>query len=98
MPNYIHGIIIINETLETRHASSLHHPNTTLSGIIGSFKSSVTKFAREHGIKDFQWQSRFYDSLIRNKRELFFIRNYIEQNPLRWDIERNDEENIFEVK
>jgi len=36
-------------------------------------------------------------SIIRNEKELFNIRKYIEQNPLRWDLEKNQRENICEV-
>ena len=31
----------------------------------------------------------FYDRIIRNEEELFQIRKYIEQNPLKWGIEKN---------
>lgn len=95
MPNHIHGIIILNQTVETRHASSLRHKNITVSDVVGSFKSAVTKFAHEIGYKRFSWQPRFFDRLIRNEKELFNIRNYIEQNPLKWDIEHNEEEIDF---
>lgn len=71
-------------------------PNS-LSSIIRSFKSAVTKNAKELKFTDFAWQPRFYDRIIRNERELFNIRNYIELNPLRWDIEKNYPENIPEL-
>ena len=71
-------------------------PNS-LSSIIRSFKSSVKKTANELKLTDFAWQPRFYDRIIRNERELFNIRNYIELNPLRWDIEKNYPENIPEL-
>ena len=70
MPNHVHGIIIINETVETRHASSLQHKHITLSDVIGSSKSAVTKKIRESGNNNFLWQPRFYDRIIRNEREL----------------------------
>ena len=35
----------------------------------------------------FAWQSRFYDRIIRNKQELYAIRNYIKNNPKNWDID-----------
>jgi putative transposase len=38
MPNHVHGIIIINKSVETRHASSLQHMKVTLSDIIGSLQ------------------------------------------------------------
>ena len=95
MPNHIHGIIIINE-VETGHAPSLQRRKNTLSNIVGSFKSAVTKTLHERGIKDFAWQPRFYDRIIRNEKELYNIRKYIEENPLKWYYEKDNPENIFE--
>jgi hypothetical protein len=63
-----------------------------LSDIIGSFKSAVTKTVREAVNKDFYWQPRFYDRLIRNEKELYKIRMYIEQNPQKWEIEIEEDE------
>ncbi len=97
MPNHIHGILIISKTVETRHASSLHHKNLTLSDIVGSFKSAVTKQIHEIGYPNFSWQSRFYDRIIRSEKELYNIRNYIEQNPLKWEIEKDKPKNIFDL-
>ncbi|PKL81819.1 MAG: hypothetical protein CVV24_13320 [Ignavibacteriae bacterium HGW-Ignavibacteriae-3] len=53
MPNHLHGIMIIEKTVETRHASSLRSKSITLSNIIGSFKSAVSKYANENGFNKF---------------------------------------------
>lgn len=89
MPNHLHGIIIINEPVETtrRVVSTTLQPNS-LGSIIGQFKSVCTKQIRKFE-PNFNWQSRFYDRIIRNENELYKIRRYIEQNPLRWDIDKN---------
>jgi len=97
MPNHIHGIIIINQIVETRHASSLRNKSITLSNIVGSFKSAVSKQAHENGLNNFSWQARFYDRIIRNEKELFNIRRYISQNPLKWEYEKKLHKNIFEL-
>jgi putative transposase len=56
----------------------------TLSSILGSYKSVVTKNAREiHA--GFAWQSRFHDHIIRNNREFEKISKYIIENPLYWN-------------
>jgi len=57
-----------------------------LSVVIGGLKSATTKFARINGYKDFAWQTRFHDHIIRNQREMNRIANYIENNPLNWSI------------
>ncbi len=80
MPNHIHGIIII-ENDETAHVPSLQ--TITLGNMIGLFKQSCTLKIREF-YPEFEWQSRFYDRVIRNDVELDKIRKYIVENPLNW--------------
>jgi len=59
----------------------------SLSIIINQYKGSVTRFARQNGYPGFTWQSRFYEHIIRNDNDLFRIRTYIENNPLKWEID-----------
>ena len=94
MPNHLHGIIIINPTVETPERTSLPQ-KITLGQIINQFKGSVKRWANKNNYSNLSWQPRFYDHIIRNEKELYNIRKYIEQNPLKWDIEKNNPENIF---
>ncbi len=55
-----------------------------VSVIIGSFKSAVTKFARQKGMY-FAWQTRFHDHIIRNQEEYYRIATYIRENPNKWN-------------
>jgi REP element-mobilizing transposase RayT len=55
----------------------------TISSIVGSYKSIVTKMSRQIN-PNFGWQSRFHDHIIRNSKSFDNIQNYIEQNPLNW--------------
>ena len=96
MPNHIHGILILND-VETGHAPSLQSNiirKPSLGNVIGNFKSAVTKWCNKNGFSSFSWQSRFYDRIVRNEKELYQIRKYIAQNPLKWDVEKNVPENI----
>jgi len=43
----------------------------------------------------FSWQSNYYDRIIRNEEELQKIRKYIIENPLKWEFDKNNTENIF---
>jgi putative transposase len=86
MPNHFHGIIIIND-VETGHAPSLQIKQPTLGNVIGSFKSALTKWARQNGHSYFKWQTRYYDHIIRNENDLRGIRTYIQNNPLKWEID-----------
>lgn len=96
MPNHIHGIIIIN-TVENVGTGQCPVPTKygKLSKIIKSFKEAVIKNAKVKYKGNFQWQRSFYDRIIRNDEELVKIRDYIENNPLKWDLDKNNSENLF---
>jgi len=66
----------------------------SLSTIIGSFKSAVTKAADLAGRKDFGWHGRFFDHIIRDGKDLDRIRKYILDNPANWVNDDNFSENI----
>ena len=56
----------------------------TVSSIIGSYKSAVSKHAHRLGC-DFKWQTRFYDNIIRDSESFNNINEYIKRNPLKWE-------------
>jgi len=91
MPNHIHGIIIIEDNVETRHGVSLRSKfgkvnKNSLSTIVNQYKGAVTRFARKNKFNNFEWQPRFYDHIIRNDNDLRRIRTYIQNNPLKWEL------------
>ncbi|MCL4547687.1 MAG: transposase [Bacteroidetes bacterium] len=95
MPDHVHGIIIINESRD----ESVTRPNKKnhgLSEIVRGFKSFSSKRINTllNNENKFHWQRSFYDRIIRNEKELFAIRRYIEQNPLRWEIEKELPDNL----
>ncbi len=94
MPDHVHGIIIIDNTLKKKNDKSV---NYSLSEIIRGFKTFSSKRINEKLKidKKFRWQKSFYDRIIRSENELYFIRNYIQLNPLKWDIEKNHLENLY---
>lgn len=55
----------------------------SISSIIGGYKSAVTKHAHRLNL-DFEWQTRFYDNIIRDERAFQTISNYIINNPTKW--------------
>ena len=91
MPNNIHGILIIDKRTGASPVS------TTISKIIGSFKSKTSVDyltyinANNLNISGTIWHRSFYDHIIRNDKSLQDIREYIVNNPVNWD---TDEENI----
>ncbi len=58
-----------------------------LSRIIGQYKSAVTKYAIENDIP-FAWQPRYHDHIIRNWTEMNHISQYIQNNPMKWELDR----------
>ena len=99
MPNHFHGII--NLGVNSRDCSvSIHldceerngHDHflqkmKPLSQLIGAFKTTSSKRIHESGLNSFQWQSSFYDHIIRSEKEMEMIREYIQTNPLRWELD-----------
>jgi putative transposase len=97
MPNHIHGILILDNpnNVEKRHAFSLpseqnigqqrfqNQGKNTISSIVGSYKSAVTKHAHRLGF-EFAWQPSFYDHIIRNAQSFENIQNYISSNQKNW--------------
>lgn len=70
--------------------------NTMLiSRITGIFKMQTSKRIHKLGGNDFVWQRSFYDEIIRNERSLYNIRNYIINNPINWDNDRNNINSFF---
>ena len=56
----------------------------SLSTIIGSYKSAVSKHAHRMGY-EFDWQARFFERIIRDEEALLATRKYIENNVANWD-------------
>jgi REP element-mobilizing transposase RayT len=55
-----------------------------LASVIRGFKSAVTTQARKLGNKNFEWQSRFHEHIIREERAFKNIQKYIINNPKNW--------------
>ncbi len=64
----------------------------SLSTIIGSFKSSVTKNIRKNSNIYNVWQRNYYEHIIRNENELEKIRYYININPEKWEKDKYNSE------
>lgn len=72
MPNHIHILLKIEQD-----------ESISISRIIKQFKGIVVK---KIGFP--VWQARFYDHIIRNEKEYYFIKNYIKSNPQNWYLDR----------
>lgn len=54
----------------------------TLSVVIRSFKSAVTRWCHENGHREFAWQTSYFDSILQPE-EMSATRVYIIENPQR---------------
>ena len=92
MPNHLHGIIIINETpVGAIHELPLQRRNMLLPKIIGYLKMNTAK--RINQLRDNSgtpvWQRNYYERVIRNDHELQSVRQYIDDNPIKWAEDEN---------
>jgi hypothetical protein len=46
----------------------------------------------------FGWQSRFHDRIIRNEKELNNIRQYIDNNPAKWEFDQENPGQLQDLK
>jgi REP element-mobilizing transposase RayT len=89
MPNHLHGLIALTEAADSlppvRTRPSVHT-------VVGAFKSAATRrvnvMRNTPGVS--LWQRTYYDHVVRTEQGLERIREYIANNPIRWEI---DEEN-----
>ena len=82
------AIMDVVDTTNTRGASlRFGSQSGNLSSVVRGIKSAVTKCANEHDIP-FAWQSRYHDHIIRNQSEMNRIADYIQNNPMKWELDR----------
>ena len=72
------------EPSKQTHPRFRNQGQNTISAMVGSFKSAVTKRCNELKLP-FGWQSRFHDHIIRDNDEFNRIKNYIINNPVNWE-------------
>lgn len=80
------GHALSQQSQQSQQSGSQRFQNigkNTISSIIGSYKSAVTKHANRLGYPH-QWQKLFYDNIIRSNNDYQRISNYIVSNPENW--------------
>jgi putative transposase len=103
MPNHMHGIIVLFEPDDVvqphtgQEAGQPHGAAPTrlsLPDVVHRFKLLTTKRYSD-GVKLMDWtpyngrvwQRNYYEHIIRNEHSLQRIREYIDANPAKWDID-----------
>ena len=74
MPNHIHMLISLQKLVKA----------STLSTIVGSYKSGVSRIARQAFPGLELWQASFSDHVIRDENDLLTHSEYIRMNVDRW--------------
>ena len=74
MPNHVHLIVELQ--------GNRNHSDMSLSQFINLLKGSIS---RKHGSP--LWQRGFYEHVVRNEADLLRIMEYIENNPLQWELD-----------
>ncbi|MGA7562458.1 MAG: transposase [Desulfobaccales bacterium] len=94
MPNHVHGLAFLEDvgTGLKPAPKGKHHP---LPEIIRAFKTfsarHINKLRNRAGKP--VWQRNYYEHVIRRDESLAKIREYIENNPLRWALDRENPAN-----
>lgn len=106
MPNHVHGIfqIIERPTIDgrTHDANGRIHGSapTAMPDALRRFKRKTTneyirgvRFGIYPAFDRRIWQRNYYDRVIRDERDLERIREYIRQNPAKWDTDELNTKN-----
>ncbi|OGL43068.1 MAG: hypothetical protein A2W05_07545 [Candidatus Schekmanbacteria bacterium RBG_16_38_10] len=101
MPNHIHGIIVINSYVGVQNFEPLRKQNqfqhtmpSSIGSIIRTYKSAVTHLCKGNSYEHFKWQRNYYEHIIRDENDLYQIREYILNNPLKWELDEENPKNI----
>ena len=89
MPNHVHFLFAINNPEHRQYLPNAFQrmvPNS-VSSIMNHFKGRITKYAKRESIS-FAWQPKFYDRIVRSREEFHNIRQYIIDNPQKWESDR----------
>ncbi|MDP4094100.1 MAG: transposase [Bacillota bacterium] len=86
MPNHIHLILELHDNGRLWAAAPTNPPIFSIPRIVNSFKTLTSK---KYGST--LWQRGYYDHVIRGESELNKIREYIINNPAKW---QEDEYNV----
>jgi REP element-mobilizing transposase RayT len=91
MPNHVHGIFfIVGPTMPVgaKNFSPQHGTSRTVGSVVRGFKIGVTGWLRANTDIHVVWQRNYWEHIVRDESELNRIREYIADNPARWETDR----------
>jgi putative transposase len=85
MPDHLHGIIIFGHVPGGGGSKEPSRLDAySLGAVISQFKSGATKHIWGKGSREFAWQERYFDQIVRDERACTSCVYNIRNNPLRW--------------
>ena len=90
LPDHFPGLVIDQSVVMPNHVHillTLHQQGPDLSHIIGSFKAGVAREIHQSVSDLTVWQKSFHDHIPRSEKDWQDIWTYIDQNPLRWELD-----------
>ena len=103
----LHGIFIVGTGRSAKNVGATlavaqnngagARPAPTVGEIVGTFKSLCIHdwlicIRKQVECRWKLWQRNYYEHIIRNEDELNKIREYIQNNPLKWDLDKENPE------
>ena len=74
----------VDHTPVARGEGVINHA-PTLGEIVRTLKAASARLIRKDHVSEFAWQRNYYEHIIRDQADLLRIREYIADNPARWE-------------
>ncbi len=93
MPDHIHLLISILNGQSGTPVPTRNVRADSKNSVIAKFVSTFKRFCnKEYG--ENIWQSRYYDHIIRGEQDYREVWEYIENNPIKWCLSRENEKDL----
>ncbi|MDD5287273.1 MAG: transposase [Desulfuromonadaceae bacterium] len=90
------NVVVTHKNRATQRVAPTGPVSGSIGAVMAQFKSIVTKrinaLRNNHGCP--VWQRNYYERVIRNEDELSRAREYIVNNPLKWELDKENPVNV----
>jgi REP-associated tyrosine transposase len=110
MPNHLHGIVVIKDVLDIQdvcesggevktggaHSCALKRMPHSLGSIIAGFKSASAKRINVYRNSPGRavWHRNYYEHIVHDYKSLERIRQYIANNPMKWEMSKGQSDDF----
>jgi putative transposase len=101
MPNHVHGLLQLKPLSNVpskpdtakRPFGQSSVPSSSLSAVVRSFKSAVTRLSRVRlDLQRDVWERNYFERIIRDGKGFDEATRYILENPLKWEMDKENPE------